>query len=164
MGHGCYMYMLKFFLVLPSEEVLSQVSHFSLPRPRLWGELGWGQVSGRALALTQGPGIGLFLLKMAIGSLLAFAFMWLLQSSGCPWNGIESGLYGLSQSFRRLAMMAGLFCYAWCGCGKLLGVELFCSCSCPCKSGHNVPVTPQQDKCYSLFCNFLSLYEWTLKG
>ena len=25
---------------------------------------------------------------------------------------------------------------------------------------HNVPVNLQQDKCYSLFCNFLSLYEW----
>ena len=23
-----------------------------------------------------------------------------------------------------------------------------------------VPVNLQQDKCYSLFCNFLSLYEW----
>ena len=30
--------------------------------------------------------------------------------------------------------------------------------------GHDVPVNIQKDKCYSLFCNFLSLYEWTLKG
>ena len=27
-------------------------------------------------------------------------------------------------------------------------------------SGHDVPVN-LQDTCYSLFCNFLSLYEWT---
>ena len=30
------------------------------------------------------------------------------------------------------------------------------------RSAHHVPVNLQQDKCYSLFCNFLSLYEWTL--
>ena len=27
-------------------------------------------------------------------------------------------------------------------------------------TGHNVPVNVQQDKPYSLSCNFLSLYEW----
>ena len=28
------------------------------------------------------------------------------------------------------------------------------------RSGHNVPIKLQQDDCYSLFCNFLSLCEW----
>ena len=49
-------------------------------------------------------------------------------------------------------------------CYQLLGMEVLCSSSCPHRSGHNVPVNLQQNKCYSLFCNFLSLYEWTLKG
>ena len=44
------------------------------------------------------------------------------------------------------------------GCCKLLGVRILCSYICPHRSGHNVPVNLQQDKCYSLFCNFLSLY------
>ena len=55
------------------------------------------------------------------------------------------------------------------GCCKLLGaghtwsdVIILCSFSCPCRSGHDVPVTLQQDKFYSLFCNFLSLYEWKM--
>ena len=43
------------------------------------------------------------------------------------------------------------------GCCELLGVNILCPCSCPCRSGHIVPVN-LQDKCYSLFC-FLSLYE-----
>ena len=37
---------------------------------------------------------------------------------------------------------------------------ILCSCGCPCRSGHNVPVNFQQDICSSLFCNFLTLYEW----
>ena len=44
------------------------------------------------------------------------------------------------------------------GCCKLLVARPLCSCSCPGRSGHNVPIN-LQDKCYSLFCNFLSLYE-----
>ena len=47
---------------------------------------------------------------------------------------------------------------------KLLGVEILFSCSCLHRSGHSVPVNLQQNKCYSLFCKFLSLYEWILKG
>ena len=46
------------------------------------------------------------------------------------------------------------------GCNKLLGARILCSCICPCRSGHNVSINLQQDKYYSLFCNFLSLYEW----
>ena len=46
------------------------------------------------------------------------------------------------------------------GCCKLLGVGILCSYRCPHRSGHDVPVNLQQDKCYSLFCNFLSLCEW----
>ena len=47
-------------------------------------------------------------------------------------------------------------------CCRLLGVGILCSCSCPHRSGHDVPINLQQDKYYSLFWNFL--YEWTLKG
>ena len=39
-------------------------------------------------------------------------------------------------------------------CGKLLGVGILCSCSCPCRSGQYVPINLQQDNCYSLLCNF----------
>ena len=45
-------------------------------------------------------------------------------------------------------------------CCKLPGAGILCSCRCPSRSGHSVPINLQQDKCYSLFCNFLSLYEW----
>ena len=45
-------------------------------------------------------------------------------------------------------------------CCKLLGAGILCSRSCPCRSGHDVPVNLQQDKCSFLFCNFFSLYEW----
>ena len=38
---------------------------------------------------------------------------------------------------------------------KLLGTGILCCCSCSCRSGHNVPVNLQQDKCYSLFFKFL---------
>ena len=43
-------------------------------------------------------------------------------------------------------------------------MKILCSCSCPPRSDHDVPINLQPDKCYSLFCNFLSLYEWTLEG
>ena len=49
------------------------------------------------------------------------------------------------------------------GCSNLLGAGILCSCNCLSRSGHDVSVNFQQDTCYSLFCNFLSLYEWTLK-
>ena len=45
-------------------------------------------------------------------------------------------------------------------CWKLFSTGIFCSCSCPPWSDHNVPINFQQNKCYFLFCNFLSLYEW----
>ena len=41
------------------------------------------------------------------------------------------------------------------GCCKLLAAGLLCSCTFPRRSGPNGPVNFQQDKCYSLFCNFL---------
>ena len=44
------------------------------------------------------------------------------------------------------------------GCCKLLVSESFVLAGQ--RSGHNVPVNLQQDKCYSLFCNFFSLHEW----
>ena len=43
---------------------------------------------------------------------------------------------------------------------KFLGIGILCSHSCPHSSGHNIPINLQQDKCSSLFCNFLSLCEW----
>lgn len=46
---------------------------------------------------------------------------------------------------------------------RLLDVRLLCSCTCPHRSGHDLLVNLQKDKCYSLFCNFLYLYEWTFK-
>ena len=49
-------------------------------------------------------------------------------------------------------------------CCKLLGIGILCSCSCAHRSDHDGPVNLQQDQCYSLFYNFLSLYEWILKG
>lgn len=42
------------------------------------------------------------------------------------------------------------------GC-KCLGVGIFCSCSFPHRSHHHLPVNRQRNKCYSLFCDFLSL-------
>ena len=44
------------------------------------------------------------------------------------------------------------------GCCKLLDVGILVLGSCPSMSGHNVSINLQEDKCYSLFCNFLSLY------
>ena len=46
------------------------------------------------------------------------------------------------------------------GCCNLLCTRILCSCNCPCRSGHNVPINLQQNNCYFLFCNFLSLCEW----
>ena len=50
------------------------------------------------------------------------------------------------------------------GCCRLLGIGILCSCSCPHKSGHDIPINFQQDKYCSLFCSFSSLYEWMLQG
>ena len=44
-------------------------------------------------------------------------------------------------------------------CCKLLGIGILRSCNDPLRSGHDVTVNLQQDKCYSLFFNFLSLCE-----
>ena len=41
-----------------------------------------------------------------------------------------------------------------------LNPGILCSWSCPCRSGHNVPLSPQQDKRFCLFCNIFCLYEW----
>ena len=41
------------------------------------------------------------------------------------------------------------------GCHKLLGAAIFHSC----RLGHDIPVNLQQNKCHSLFYNFLSPYE-----
>ena len=86
-------------------------------QPVMHGELGQGQVGSRALASTQESGSGPFLLPLVIGSWLAPAFVWLLLSS--DWNRTEPGHHVLRQSFRRLAVMAGLSCYALCGTGNI---------------------------------------------
>lgn len=46
------------------------------------------------------------------------------------------------------------------GCCKHLAVGILCTCNCPDRSGNNVSVNFQEDKCYSLFCNISSLYKW----
>ena len=86
--------------------------------------------------------------------------------------GKEQGLYQESQQTKKmveqcpkepscLSQNSGLF-YTKKGedvvvCCKLFGVRILCSCSCPGRSGCDVPLKLQQDKCYSLFCNFLFL-------
>ena len=42
---------------------------------------------------------------------------------------------------------------------QTLRCRIVCSCSCQCKSGHDVSINPQQDKWCSLFSNSLSLYK-----
>ena len=63
-----------------------------------------------------------------------------------------NSLKGFSRAFLKARWGRGVV-----SCCKLLGVGILCSCSCPCRSGHDVPVNLQQDKCYSPFSNFLSL-------
>ena len=46
------------------------------------------------------------------------------------------------------------------GCCQLLGAGILGSCSCPPRSGVLFSVNLRQDKCSSLFCNFVSPYEW----
>ena len=43
---------------------------------------------------------------------------------------------------------------------QVSGAGILYPCGCLCASGHNVPINLQQEKSDSLFCNFLSLYEW----
>ena len=45
-------------------------------------------------------------------------------------------------------------------CCKLLGAGIFCPYNCLRRSGHSSLGNLQQDKCYSLFCHFLTLFEW----
>ena len=42
----------------------------------------------------------------------------------------------------------------WCWPDPRDNVIILCFCSCPHRSGHDVPINLQQDKCYFLFCNF----------
>ena len=46
------------------------------------------------------------------------------------------------------------------GCCKFLDARILCVCICTFRCGHNVLTNLQQDKYYSLFFSFLSLYEW----
>ena len=84
-----------------------------------------------------------------------------------PWAEEPGRLYspwGLKESDTTNQLNIIIFFNAKIGggvvsCCRLLGVGILCSCSCPHKSGHTVPVNLWQDKYYFLFCN-LSLYEW----
>ena len=87
--------------------------------------------------------------------------MWLLtwRSTRCTWKrGILNGTreergHRISREERGEGRVAGCF--------KLLGARILCSYSCPHRSGQDVPINLQKDKC-SLFCNFLSLGEWKI--
>ena len=76
------------------------------------------------------------------------------------WRAV---IHGVTKSRTRLSDWTelnwnegrGIFNY-W----KPLGPRILCSYSCPHRSGNNVPVNFQQEKYYSLFCNFVSLCEW----
>ena len=56
---------------------------------------------------------------------------------------------GFSETFLKARWGRGLVSFC-----KLLGVGILCFCSCPCMSGHDVPVNVQQDKYNCLFYNF----------
>ena len=43
---------------------------------------------------------------------------------------------------------------------KSFNSGILCSSSCPSRPGHNVRLSPWQDKRFCLFCHFLSLYKW----
>ena len=60
------------------------------------------------------------------------------------------------QSIFRQRLGRGRWVRVMVGCCKLLGVLIFCSCSYLPRSGNDVPVNFQQDKCSAT----LSLYEW----
>ena len=60
-----------------------------------------------------------------------------------------NSLKGFSKTLLKARLGRGVV-----SCGKLLGVGILCSCSCPCRSGQYVPINLQQDNCYSLLCNF----------
>ena len=71
------------------------------------------------------------------------------QVAHAPQN--PNSLKGFSKAFLKARRGRGLVGYC-----TLLGVGILCSCRCPRRSGHDVPVNLQQDKFY----NYLSLCEW----
>ena len=70
-----------------------------------------------------------------------------------PPTGNPEFLEGFQQTVFKCKVRDG-------GCYKLLGAGILCSCPCPQKSGQDIPVNLQQDRCCSLVCNLLSLYKW----
>ena len=77
------------------------------------------------------------------------------KESGWPMSQKTlNSLKGCSKAFLKARWRRGVA-----GCCKPLGVRILCSCCCPLWSGHDAPINLQQEKCCSLFCNFLSLYE-----
>ena len=87
----------------------------------------------------------------------------LLQDHASKWvshaQNTPNSPEGFSKAFLKAWWGKGVVSF-----GKLLGAGILCSCSCPSRSGHHVPVNFQQDKCYSLFCKFFSLFKWILKS
>ena len=46
------------------------------------------------------------------------------------------------------------------GCYKLLGARILCSCNCPGRSGHDVPINLQQTNVILCSADIVSLSEW----
>ena len=91
---------------------------------------------------------------------MSLSKLWELVMDREAWHSV---IHGVTKSRTRLSDWTelnwnegrGIFNY-W----KPLGPRILCSYSCPHRSGNNVPVNFQQDKYYSVFCNFVSLCEW----
>ena len=80
------------------------------------------------------------------------------QSAPHPGK-VPSSWKGFSKALLKVRWQRGMVSFS-----RLPGVGFLCSFICPCRSGHDIPINLQQDKCCSMFCKFLSLYEWTLGG
>ena len=83
------------------------------------------------------------------GLLPSHARTWMVHASQTlnSWNGFN-------KAFLKARGERGVV-----GCCRFLSVGILCSYSWTHRSGHDVLVNLQQNKCYSLFCNFLSLYD-----
>lgn len=80
------------------------------------------------------------------------------QSAPDPGK-VPNSWKGFSKALLKVRWQRGMVSFSW-----LPGVGFLCFFICPCRSGHDIPINLQQDKCCSMFCKFLSLYEWTLGG
>lgn len=123
---------------------------FSVPNAQ------WGQTILKCWSLEQGK----FYWKAIQGE------AWLIpdtpgpppQSAPDPGK-VPNSWKGFSKALLKVRWQRGMVSFSW-----LPGVGFLCFFICPCRSGHDIPINLQQDKCCSMFCKFLSLYEWTLGG